>query len=65
MRTRRTVLLTVILTIALTGYASASTVTGCLSGPNGKGVYDLTSKQQGHKIHVGGNPDLPVTLVIR
>jgi hypothetical protein len=27
-------------------------------GAHDKGVYDLISKQQGHKIHVGGTPDL-------
>jgi len=58
MKTGLALMLAAVLTISLTGHADAVTLTGCLSGPNAKGVYELIRKDRGQKIHVGGSPDL-------
>ena len=58
MKTRGALVLAAVLAISLAGNADAATLTGCLSGPNTSGVYELIRKNQGQKIHVGGSPDL-------
>ena len=55
----RLILIAPIVSIALTvGYARAADITGCLTGPNSEGVYELTNTNPKHEIEVGGSPDL-------